>query len=104
MHRRSVAARRQAQSAKEKALTLRIVLWALLAAASVVFAQDADTRRPEPKAEKKGDQRPDEKAKPRPRVILKKDGNVGDDAAGGRGGGASSLGGTPGTPSGSFTR
>ena len=56
---------------------------------------------PEKKADKKP---PEEKPKPRPRVILKKDGNPGDDAAGGRGGGASSMGGTPGTPSGSFTR
>jgi hypothetical protein len=83
---------------------MRLVVLALLAAASVAFAQDPDTRKPEPKAEKKGDQRPDQKAKPRPRVILKKDGNVGDDAAGGRGAGPSSSGGTPGTPSGSFTR
>ena len=83
---------------------MRIVLLALVAAASVALAQGADTRKPEPEAEKKGDKRPDEKAKPRPRVILKKDGNVGEDAAGGRGGGASSMGGTPGTPSGSFSR
>jgi pimeloyl-ACP methyl ester carboxylesterase len=56
--------------------------------------------------ENKGDKRPEEKpkSKPQPRVILKKDGNVGDDAAGGRGAGPSSSGGTPGTPSGSFTR
>jgi hypothetical protein len=46
-----------------------------------------------------------EKAKPRPRIGLKKDGSIGDDSAGGgRPSGASSMGGTPGTPSGSFTR
>jgi hypothetical protein len=84
---------------------MRIILIALLAAASLALAQGGEPRAPEErKPEKKADKRPDEKAKPRPRVILKKDGNLGDDAAGGRNGGASSMGGTPGTPSGSFTR
>jgi esterase FrsA len=54
--------------------------------------------------DKKADKKPEEKPKPRPKVVIKKDGNVGDDAAGGRGGASSSGGGTPGTPSGSFTR
>lgn len=71
---------------------------------TVLLAQ-ASTDKPDAKKKSdKQDDKPGEKPKPRPRVMLKKEGNVGDDAAGGRGGGASSIGGTPGTPSGSFTR
>jgi pimeloyl-ACP methyl ester carboxylesterase len=72
---------------------------------TVLLAQ-ASTDKPE--AKKKADKPDDkqgDKPKPRPRVMLKKDGSVGDDAPGGGGrSGASSMGGTPGTPSGSFTR
>lgn len=85
-------------------------LWLMSAAGQSSGPRTQEERKPEtvPRAErepeKKDDSRAEEKAKPRPPVILKKNGNVGDDAAGGRGGGASSTGGTPGTPSGSFTR
>jgi hypothetical protein len=99
---------------------MRTVLLALLCFSSVTAA--AQSRAPDPlmlaqaptgkPADKKAgdkakDEKPaaDEKPKPRPRVTIKKDGSVGDDAPGGGArSGASSMGGTPGTPSGSFTR
>lgn len=86
-----------------------------LAAAALVIAFGAQAQAPAPtpdtaeKAEKKKAAKPavtDEKR--RPRVSLKPKGgtgsNVGDDASGGGGTSAQpSKGGTPGTPSGSFT-
>ena len=82
---------------------MRVALLAILAAWTVAgTAQDKgpEKKDPDKKAEKA------EKAKPPPRVMLKRNGgSVGDDVAGG---GARSAeparGGTPGTPSGSFTR
>jgi hypothetical protein len=88
---------------------VRLVLLVLLAASSLVWAQarpGADAK-PPAKAEDKAPADPEQaKKKPRrPRVIFKKDGSVGDDASGGgERSGSSSMGGTPGTPSGSFTR
>jgi pimeloyl-ACP methyl ester carboxylesterase len=58
----------------------------------------ATTEKPAPKKGPKAD----DKEKPKPRVGIQKGGARGGDAPGH--GGASSLGGTPGTPSGSFTR
>ena len=82
----------------------RLVLLALLAAWSPLHAQ-APAQAPTEKPAAKKDDKPQEKDKPKPqpRVILNKEG-AGNDAAGGRGVGESSMGGTPGTPSGSFTR
>jgi len=83
----------------------------LLAALCVPFVlAQAATDEPPAKppaqgANKAADKDGTEKPKPRPRIGLKKNGSVGDDSAGGgRPSGASSMGGTPGTPSGSFTR
>ena len=79
--------------------------WAL---EPLMLAQAPREKPVEKKAgDKAKDEKPvaDEKPKPRPRVTIKKDGSVGDDAPGGGGrSGSSSMGGTPGTPSGSFTR
>jgi len=76
--------------------------WVLrrLGVETLMLAQ-ASTEKPVAKKDDKPQDK--EKAKPQPRVILKKEG-AGNDAAGGRGVGESSMGGTPGTPSGSFTR
>ena len=57
---------------------------------------------PSDKKAPKKEPKTDDKEKPKPRVGIQKDGARGGDAPGH--GGASSLGGTPGTPSGSFTR
>lgn len=86
---------------------MRAVLLAVLSLAFIIAS--AQTANPgslsQGQAETKaGKKAPDDKRKPRPKVVIKKDGNVGDDAAGGRGGASSTGGGTPGTPSGSFTR
>ena len=80
---------------------MRGIVLALLAASSVALAQ---TQAPTEKPAAKKDDKPAEKAKPRPRVILKKEGAGEDAGGGGAHTGASSMGGTPGTPSGSFTR
>jgi hypothetical protein len=84
---------------------MRAAVMAVLLAASVAAtAQDkpADKKAPEKKTEEKAA----EKEKPRPRVMFKRNGgSIGDDAAGGGPRSAEpSRGGTPGTPSGSFTR
>ena len=88
---------------------MRVILLALLAVSSLAFgqswgddsvllAQAATEQKAPPKKDPKADEK---KAKPRPRVGIQKQGARGGDAPGH--GGASSLGGTPGTPSGSFT-
>ena len=84
-----------------------IALLALLALGSSALAQAPEDKAGPAKVEKK-DEKKDEAKKPpaRPRVQLKRErGSVGDDAAGGGAATApGSKGGTPGTPSGSFTR
>jgi len=83
---------------------MRVAL-ALVAAWSIVaLAQDKPPAKADGKAaEKKTDEK---KEKPAPRILFKRNGGaVGDDAAGGGPRSAEpSRGGTPGTPSGSFTR
>jgi hypothetical protein len=83
-----------------RALMAIFCTWPLLAG-----AQTSEPAR-KPAAEKAPAKSDEKKAKPRPRVTLKRNGGgVGDDAAGGgAASGAASKGGTPGTPSGSFTR
>ena len=80
---------------------MRAALLAILAAWTL--AGTAQDKAPAP-VEKKTDKA--EKPKPPPRVMLKRNGgSVGDDVAGGGARSAEpSRGGTPGTPSGSFTR
>lgn len=83
---------------------MRAALLAVLAAGSIgAVAQDKPPAPVEKKAEKADKA---EKPKPPPRVIFKRNGgSVGDDVAGGGARSAEpSRGGTPGTPSGSFTR
>ena len=85
---------------------MRVALLAILAAWTVAgTAQDKapEKKDPDKKAEKAEKA---EKAKPPPRVMFKRNGgSVGDDVAGGGARSAEpSRGGTPGTPSGSFTR
>ena len=81
--------------------TLVVEPWVLqrLGVDTLMLAQAA-TDKP---SDKKGD-KGQEKPKPQPRVILKKEGAGVDAAGGGAHTGPSSMGGTPGTPSGSFTR
>jgi hypothetical protein len=84
----------------------RLLLLALLAVWSPLHAQapvPAPTEKPAAKKDAKPQDKDKPKPQPQPRVILNKEG-AGNDAAGGRGVGESSMGGTPGTPSGSFTR
>ena len=89
---------------------MRFIVAALLAVSSLVLAQapaaQSTTDRPVDKNAKKDDKPADAKAKakPRPRVILKKEGAGEDAGGGGAHTGPSSMGGTPSTPSGSFTR
>ena len=84
---------------------MRIALLAVLSA----FALAAAAQKPElPEIAPKPPAKADDKKKPAPRVTVKPKGgtgsNVGDDAAGGGAATApGSKGGTPGTPSGSFT-
>jgi hypothetical protein len=82
---------------------MRFIVAALLAVSTPVLAQ-SDTDKPVAKDGKKDDKPADAKAKARPRVILKKDGAGEDAGGGGAHTGPSSRGGTPSTPSGSFTR
>ena len=82
---------------------MRLIVAALLAASSLALAQ-APADKPPDKNAKKDDKPADAKAKPRPRVILKKEGAGEDAGGGGAHTGPSSMGGTPSTPSGSFTR
>ena len=79
-----------------------LAAWPIIAPAQDKPAADAGTEA-EAKAQKKADAKKD---KPPPRVMFKRNGgSVGDDAAGGGARSAEpSRGGTPGTPSGSFTR
>jgi hypothetical protein len=99
MHRRS-----RAGQEKEASLAVRRALLAVLCV-SYALAQAASDEPPAKPPAKAADKAVTEKPKPRPRIGLKKNGSVGDDSAGGgRPSGASSMGGTPGTPSGSFTR
>lgn len=83
---------------------MRLALVALLAAgSSLTAAQEKPAAKAEPKAQKKAEEKKD---KPAPRIMFKRNGGaVGDDAAGGGARTAEpARGGTPGTPSGSFTR
>jgi len=82
---------------------MRLVMLAMLAASFLAAAQDKPPAKADPKAEKKAEEKKD---KPAPRIMFKRNGgSVGDDAAGGGPRSAEpSRGGTPGTPSGSFTR
>ena len=82
---------------------MRFVVAALLAVSSVALAQTVADK-PQDKGAKKDGKAADAKAKPPPRVILKKEGAGEDAAGGGAHTGPSSMGGTPSTPSGSFTR
>lgn len=85
---------------------MRLVLTVILSAsACCAWAQNSQPPEIGPKPAAKADEKK-KKAAPRPRVQLKRNGgNVGDDAAGGGARSAEpSRGGTPGTPSGSFTR
>jgi len=83
---------------------VRSALLAVLCSGCLI-AQAASDEPPAKPPAKAADKAGAEKPKPRPRIGIKKNGSVGDDSAGGgRPSGASSMGGTPGTPSGSFTR
>jgi hypothetical protein len=86
---------------------MRALLLALYAASALAAGEQATKDKPPAKKSEKAaaEKANGEKPKRRLSIGIKKDGAVGDDAAGGgQRSGASSMGGTPGTPSGSFTR